>query len=153
MRKNFLPTLNKHLLQPFKNIYINTLHYNTFPISIDGYEKLLIDLEEILPQLNGQVKAEFELQDEKVLRSSLLLDYNIKPRDILDIVQTEDLDEFSKQRDIKTRGNKIENILDAYKDSENLYLENYVNIGFRNLNVLKENGINAYLHTVRIQCR
>jgi len=122
-------------------------------ISIDGYEKLLIDLEEILPQLNGQVKAEFELQDEKVLRSSLLLDYNIKPRDILDIVQTEDIDEFSKQRDIKTRGNKIDNILDAYKDSENLYLENYVNIGFRNLNALKENGINAYLHAVRIQCR
>lgn len=78
----------------------------------------------------------------KYRRSSILLDYSIKPRDILDIAQTEDLDEFSKQRDIKTRGNKIENILNAYKDSENLYLENYVNIGFRNLNALKENGIN-----------
>ena len=36
---------------------------------------------------------------------------------------------------------EILNILDNYKDAENLYLENYENIGFRNLNALKENGI------------
>lgn len=110
-------------------------------ISIDGYEKLLMDLDETLPKLNVQVKAEFELQDEKVLKSNLLLDYNIKPRDILDIIQSKELEKFCKSKEIKTRGNDIENILDAYKDSENLYLENYVNIGFRDLNALKENGI------------
>ena len=110
-------------------------------ISIDGYEKLLIELNETLPSLNSQVKAEFELQDENVLKSDLLLNYNIKPRDILDIIQTKDLENFCKARGIKTRGNDIDNILAAYKDSENLYLENYVNIGFRDLNTLKENGI------------
>jgi len=110
-------------------------------ISIDGYEKLLMELDETLPKLNAQVKAEFELQDENVLKSNLLLDYNIKPRDILDIIQSKELEKFCKVREIKTRGNDIENILDAYKDSENLYLENYVNIGFRDLNTLKENGI------------
>tara|TARA_B110000093_G_scaffold70397_1_gene76445 strand:- start:68 stop:1924 length:1857 start_codon:yes stop_codon:yes gene_type:complete len=110
-------------------------------ISIDGYEKLLMELDETLPKLNTQVKAEFELQDENVLKSNLLLDYNIKPRDILDIIQSKELEKFCKSREIKTRGNDIENILDAYKDSENLYLENYVNIGFRDLNTLKENGI------------
>ncbi len=31
--------------------------------------------------------------------------------------------------------------MDNYKDAENLYLENYDNIGFRNINALKENGI------------
>ena len=110
-------------------------------ISIDGYNNLLIDLNETLPKLNGQAKTEFELQDESVLKSSLLLDYNIKPRDILDIIQSEDLEKFCKAKEIKTRGNDIDNILDFYKDSENLYLENYVNIGFRDLNSLKENGI------------
>jgi len=110
-------------------------------ISIDGYEKLLVELDETLPKLNGQVMAEFELQDENVLKSGLLLDYNIKPRDILDIIQVKELENFCKTREIKTRGNDIENILDSYKDSENLYLENYVNIGFRDLNSLKENGI------------
>lgn len=110
-------------------------------ISIDGYEKLLRELDETLPKLNTLVKTEFELQDENVLKSNLLLDYNIKPRDILDIIQSKELEKFCKAREIKTRGNDIENILDAYKDSENLYLENYVNIGFRDLNSLKENGI------------
>ncbi len=110
-------------------------------ISIDGYEKLLFELGETLPKLNNQVKVEFELQGENVLKSNVLLDYNIKPRDILDIIQPKELDKFCKERDIKTRGNDIDNILDAYKDSENLYLENYVNIGFRDLNTLKENGI------------
>jgi len=110
-------------------------------ISVDGYEKLLSELGETLPKLNAQVKAEFEIQDENSLKSELLLDYNIKPRDILDLISLPDVKAFIKAREIKTRGNDIENILDAYKDSENLYLENYTNIGFRDLNALKENGI------------
>lgn len=110
-------------------------------ISVDGYDKLLTELGETLPKLNAQVKVEFEIQDETALRSELLLDYNIKPRDVLDLVSIADLANFVKVREIKSRGNDIENILDAYKDSENLYLENYVNIGCRNLNALKENGI------------
>ena len=44
-------------------------------------------------------------------------------------------------KNIKSRGNLILNILDSFKDSENLYIENFENIGFRNLNALKENGI------------
>ena len=110
-------------------------------ISVDGYEKLLVDLGNALPKLNKQVKDEFELQDEYVLKSKLLLDYNIKPRDILDIINSSDIDKFCNAMEVKTRGNTINNLLDAYKDSENLYLENYVNVGLRDLNALKENGI------------
>lgn len=110
-------------------------------ISVDGYEKLLIDLGEILKKLNSQVKGEFELQDENILKSNLLLDYNIKPRDVLEIVSTKDLEKFCESKNIKTRGDLISNILDTYKDSENLYIENYENIGFRDLAALKENGI------------
>lgn len=110
-------------------------------ISIDGYEKLLIEIGEILPNLNEQIKDEFELQDETVLKISYLLDYNIKPRDVLEIISEKDLDIFCKSKSIKTRGDLITNILDTYQDAENLYLENYEHIGFRNLNVLKENGI------------
>ena len=110
-------------------------------ISVDGYEKLLSDLGETLPKLNAQVKVEFEIQDENALKSELLLDYNIKPRDIIDLISLSDIKTFITSREIKTRGNDIENILEAYKDSENLYLENYTNIGSRDLNALKENGI------------
>jgi hypothetical protein len=110
-------------------------------ISIDGYEKLLIEMGEVLPGLNQQLKKEFELQEEIVLKSTYLLNYNIKPRDVLEIISEKELETFCKVREIKTRGDIILNMLEAYKDAENLYLENYENIGFRNLAALKENGI------------
>ncbi|HNP18982.1 MAG TPA: hypothetical protein PKL31_11145 [Fulvivirga sp.] len=110
-------------------------------ISVDGYDKLLKDLGEVLPKLNNQVKLEFEIQDENILMSSILLDYNIKPRDILDLITSTDIDKFCKSKNITTRGNDIENILHAYKDADNLYLENYVHVGYRDYKTLKENGI------------
>ena len=110
-------------------------------ISIDGYEKLLIEMDDKLPKFNAQLKDAFELQDEIVIKSNYLLDYNIKPRDVLEIIKEKDLETFCKSKEIKTRGNLVQNILDAYKDAANLYLENYENIGFRDLKALKENGI------------
>jgi len=110
-------------------------------ISIDGYEKLLIELSEILPNLQNQVKIDFELQEDNILKSNNLLNYNIKPRDILDIISGKELEKFCKTKEIKTRGDLINNILENYKDVENLYIENYENIGYRNFNLLKENGI------------
>ncbi len=110
-------------------------------ISIDGYDKLLIDLGDTFTKLNKQLKIEFELQDEDVLKSEYLLDYNIKPRDVLDILTKENLTSFCDKFVLKKRGNMVLNILDAYKDTENLYIENYEHVGFRDLNSLKENGI------------
>lgn len=110
-------------------------------ISVDGYEKMLLDLNATLPKLNKQIKEAFELQNEFILVSELLLDYNIKPRDILDLISQNDLTTFCKENEVKTRGDEILNILESYKDSENLYFENFENIGYRNVNSLKENGI------------
>ena len=110
-------------------------------MSIDGYSNLLSDLSETLPDLNQTVKNTFELQDEFVLKNDFLLEYNIKPRDVLDLLDSPSLIEFCSQKGISNRGDKIFNILDSYKDSENLYIENFDNIGYRNLHELKENGI------------
>jgi len=102
---------------------------------------MLSELNDSLPKLNRELKIQFELQEEFVLNAELLLDYNIKPRDILDLIPKHDLIKFIKENGIKQRGEDILNILEHYKDVENLYLENYVNVGYRNLNLLKENGI------------
>lgn len=110
-------------------------------ISLDGFDKLLAELNQSLPKLNKQIKEQFELQEEFVLQADFLLDYNIKPRDILDLIVKEDLSKFIKDNGIKQRGDDILNILEHYKDVENLYLENYENVAYRNLNLLKENGI------------
>ena len=110
-------------------------------ISIEGYDKLLIDLEKTLPDYKKLVFKEFEMPEDTLLNSANLLDFNIKPRDILDILPAIDLKTFVADRNIKSRGDLVLNILDAYKDAENLMLENYEALGFRNLAELKENGI------------
>jgi hypothetical protein len=110
-------------------------------ISVEGYEKLLFDLNEVLPTFYPTVLKEFEMPEETVLNSNNLLDFNIKPRDILDILPAEVLKTFTAEKKLKSRGDIVQNILDAYKDAENLMIENFENIGFRNLAALRDNGI------------
>ena len=64
-------------------------------MSHDGFEKLLIQMGEGIPSLNQLLKTKFELQDENVLQSAFLLDYNIKPRDILELIPQKELEEFA----------------------------------------------------------
>jgi hypothetical protein len=110
-------------------------------ISLDGYKKMVSELNISIPKFNKQVKDQFELQEDFVLNATFLLDYNIKPRDLLDLIDKNDLIGFIKDNGIRQRGDNITNILDNYKDAENLYLENYQNVGYRDLNILKDNGI------------
>lgn len=110
-------------------------------ISNEGYQSLVTDLMTFLPSVNNLVKEEFQLQQDNVLNCDLLLNYNIKPLDVLELITKEDLKEFADQKAIKTRGDIVKNILENYTDSENLMLENYVHIGNRDLNELKNNNI------------
>ncbi|MFZ2432162.1 MAG: hypothetical protein WAW57_13515, partial [Lutibacter sp.] len=110
-------------------------------ISLDGYEKMLKELNQSLPKLDKQLKDQYELEDDCQINAGFLLDYNIKPRDILDLLIKEDLSKFIKDNGIRQKGDDLFNILEHYKDVENLYLENYENVGYRNFNLLKENGI------------
>lgn len=110
-------------------------------IALDGFDKMLTELHISLPEFNKQIKDQFQLQEEFVLEAGFLLDYNIKPRDVLDLIEKEELKRFITENGIKQRGDGILNILEHYKDAENLYLENYEKVAFRNLNGLKENGI------------
>lgn len=110
-------------------------------ISLEGYDKLLSDLGESIRGFEKTVKEEFELGEEKVLIAQYLLDYNIKPRDLLDLLSKETLYAFCEKNSVSKRGDEIQNILESYKDIESLYVENYHLIGSRDLNSLKENGI------------
>ncbi|MGO4919494.1 hypothetical protein [Maribacter spongiicola] len=137
LKGNILEDKIGSLIQHFENVERD----EKVGISLDGFDKLLVELNQSLPKLNKEIRAQFELQDEFVLKGDYLLDYNIKPRDILDLVLKSDLTKFIKDNGIKQRGDDILNILEHYKDVENLYLENYSNVAFRDLNLLKENGI------------
>lgn len=137
LKGNTLEDKIKSLIEYFENVEKD----EKVGISLDGYEKMLTELNQSLPKLNKELKEQFELQEEYVLTANLLLDYNIKPRDILDLLNKQDLLKFIKDHKIKQRGEELLNILDHYKDVENLYLENFENVAYRNLNLLKENGI------------
>ena len=110
-------------------------------ISLDGFDKLIRELNESIPEANNILRSVFEFQDENMMDSKKLIEYSLKPMDILDILPFEKLKAFVEARCIKSRGDLKNNILDHYKDSENLFLENYENIAYRNQNVLKENNI------------
>lgn len=102
---------------------------------------MLLDLDTYVKGANKLIRSTFQLQEEDVMHGEFLTDYNIMPRDILELFTSESLADLCTERQIKTRGNLVENILAAYKDTEDLLVENYESIGFRDINSLKENGI------------
>lgn len=123
--------------------YFNSIETNdSIGISIGGYEHLLIDFEDVFKaQILTIIKKEFQLQEENVMNANMLLDYSIRPRDLLEILNTDMLKMFCTSKNIKSRGNIILNILEAYKNTDYLEIENYTSIGLRDLNTLKSNGL------------
>ncbi|NVK64572.1 MAG: hypothetical protein HWE22_08285 [Flavobacteriales bacterium] len=114
----------------------------TIGISMDGYELLCKDLNEVLPHINNYLRDEFHFQEKEVLKAQFLADHNIKPRDILDLIVEADLRSFCDSKGVSFRGDEVQNILNSYTDTESIYIENFVNIGNRDLNALKTNNIN-----------
>jgi len=110
-------------------------------ISVDGFDKLLIDLNEVIKPFKKIFLSEFEMPEDTLINSGTLMDFNIKPHDILDILPINELKTFISEKKLKSKGDLVSNILDAYKDAENLMIENYEAIGLRNLSLLKENCI------------
>lgn len=110
-------------------------------ISTGGYDRLLLDLEEFVKGASKKIRSTFQIQEEDIMHGEFLTDFNIMPRDILELFTSDSLVDLCNARQIKTRGNIVDNILAAYKDTEDLLVENYEYIGFRDINALKENGI------------
>lgn len=138
------PTKGQTIEEKIQNIidHFNTIEEDELvSISLEGYERLLIDLQSFIGSAQKEILKRFELQEGNELQVDFLLQYNLKPRDILEALPEQLLLTFAEKMSIKQRGNLINNILETYLDTENIYLENYVNIGKRDLQLLKENGI------------
>lgn len=110
-------------------------------ISTGGYERLLLDIAANVKGAEKTVREAYQLQEDDVMHGEFLTDFNIMPRDVLELFPAESLAALCEAKEIKTRGNIVDNILAAYKDTEDLLVENYEAIGFRDLNALKDNGI------------
>lgn len=110
-------------------------------LSKDGLGKLISLLVEFKPGINDIIKSEFELQEDDVMQADLLTDYGIGPRDLLYLFTKKELVEFSKLNKINSRGNNVLNIIDSFRNVQDLYLDNYVEIGCRDVNTLKDKGL------------
>jgi len=112
-------------------------------LSKDGLSKLISLLVEFKPDLNKIVKLEFELQEDEVMQADLLTNYGIGPRDLLYLFPKTELIEFSKQNKINSRGNNVLNIINSFRNIQDLYIDNYVEIGCRDINSLKDKGLSV----------
>jgi hypothetical protein len=110
-------------------------------ISLDGYENMIQDLEGNLKTFKNNLLDEFQIEEGISFSAKTFIDFGIKPRDVLDIISQENLQEFCQKLGIKSKGDLTENILSFYTDAANLLLESYVEISTRDLNALKERGI------------
>ena len=78
--------------------YFNELEKDdTRSLSRDGFETYLKQLKESIPDINNRIKEEFELQDEDVMFSEVLTDYNIGPRDVSYLLTRKELVDFCKK--------------------------------------------------------
>ena len=59
-------------------------------------------LKESVSEINHRIKEEFELQDEDVMSSEILTDYNIGPRDVSYLLKRKELLDFCKKYSIKS---------------------------------------------------
>jgi len=57
------------------------------------------------------------------------------------LLSKKELIEFCKKNDIKSRGSQVSNIIDSFRNIKDLYLDNYIEVGRRDLNTLKEKGL------------
>lgn len=114
---------------------------DSISISLHGYDKLLLDLDNHLNSFNRRIRNEFELQENTPISATTLLQYNIKPLDILYSIEDQEVKDFCENVNVSTRGDEFHNILEAYRDVQNLYLENYINISNRDLAALSINNI------------
>ena len=77
-----------------------------------GYEGLLRDVNEHLPQMATRVSEEFQFQEEEVMNVEFLSNRGIKPRDIIELMVPDELKGFCSAMGISTRGFEVLNILE-----------------------------------------
>ena len=123
--------------------YFNSIEKDsTIGIPKDGYDRLLTDFFKFYKPFEKEIKTEFQIEKTLILNAEFLLEYNIKPRDILYLLPIEITKDYCSQNGISIRGKNIVNqILSEYRDSETVYLENYSLIAKHDINGLKNNGV------------
>lgn len=111
-------------------------------MSTDAYDNFINDIISVIPEMNTRVRSEFELYAEQVMDLTILMNYGIKPDDLIYLMAESELQKFCNEKQISNRGNIVKNILSKYGNVESRLLENYELVAARDINALKTNQIN-----------
>lgn len=108
----------------------------------DGYDRLISDFFIFYKSFEKEIRSEFQIEKSIALSADLLLDYNIKPRDVLYLLPISVTKEYCSKNKIPSRGKNIVNqILAEFRDRDTVFLENYSLIAKNDINGLKNNGL------------
>ena len=110
-------------------------------LSRDGFSRLLSDLDETFPGLNQAIRDEYQLEPEHVMQPEVLVSYGIRPRDVLYMKTKGELRQFCTARSTKSRGNVVANIIEAYRNVDDLFIEKFELLGTRDLAGLRDQGL------------
>lgn len=108
----------------------------------DGYDRLLSDFFKFDKSFEKEIRDEFQIEKSEQLTADTLLDYNIKPRDVLYLLPVNKIKDYCSQHSISIRGkNSVNQILAEFRDRDTVFLENYSLIAKNDINGLKNNGL------------
>lgn len=113
-------------------------------ITRDGYDQLLRELFDFDNGIDACIREEFQIQPNVILNAETLLDYSIRPKDILYLIPLKQLVDFCSLKNLSHKGkNKVQVILNSYQNSENLYLQHYTLFAKNDISGLKNQGISG----------
>lgn len=127
-------------------LLFNYFNSNERDISIgipkDGYDRLITEFFSFNKSFEKDIRSEFQIEKTEILTADLLLDYNIKPRDILYLLPSNLIKDYCSKNKISIRGkNSVNQILAEFRDRDTVFLENYTLIAKNDINGLKNNGL------------
>ena len=110
-------------------------------ISKSGFHQLLFDLQAHVPDGMSELRNIFEFDLTESVSADLLVNLNIHPRDVVEALSATSLQAFAEAKSVSKRGNLTVNLLSAYRNTEDLWVEQYVSLANRDLLALRTHGL------------
>jgi hypothetical protein len=110
-------------------------------ISKSGYHQMLNDLTAFCPAGIQELRDTFEFDYQESITAENLTNLGIHPRDVLECLSGLSLQTFIESKGFSKRGNQIANILHAYRNTEDLWVEQFENLANRDLQALRTHGL------------
>lgn len=123
------------------NFFKNASESEFNVLSASGYKELLTTLEMHYEEIIKIIKEQFELEPNETINTDKLKMLGITPYDILYILSNDEVKTVRDSMNLSKRGDPRLVILESFANATDRLIENYDLLAHRDLNGLKESGI------------